>query len=74
MFPLDFPLGQLELYPTPGTCSILSADAGRRYSRPGAPSAHRRQAGQFNGSRQVIGRAGGEIDIMAELLPSCRRG
>jgi hypothetical protein len=35
----------------------------------GAPSPHRRQAGQFNGRRQVIGRAVGEIDVMAELLP-----
>jgi hypothetical protein len=40
----------------------------------GAPSVHRRQAEQFNGSRQVIGRAGSEIDVMAELLPSRRRG
>ncbi len=40
----------------------------------GAPSAHRRQAGQFNGGRQVVGRAGDEIDVMAELLSPSRRG
>jgi hypothetical protein len=41
--------------------------------RPVGPSSpYRRQAGQFNGRRQVIGRAVDELDVMPELL-SVRR-
>jgi SAM-dependent methyltransferase len=57
--------------------SLNEAGAGwmARDIRPaGAPSAHRRQAEQFNGSRQVIGRAIEEIDVMAELLPGRNHG
>ena len=55
--------------------SLCEAGAGWivRDIRPvGAPSAHRRQAEQFNGRRQVIGRATDEIDVTAELLPASR--
>jgi SAM-dependent methyltransferase len=55
--------------------SLCEARAGWlvRDVRPvGVPSAHRRQAEQFNGGRRVIGSAVDEIDVMAELLPARR--
>ena len=57
--------------------SLREAGAGwmTRDIRPaGAPSAHRRQAEQFNASQHVIGRAVDEIDVMAELLSARRPG
>ena len=56
--------------------SLREAGAGwrTRDSPAGAPSAHRRQAEQFNASRRVIGRAVDEIDVMAELLSARRHG
>jgi SAM-dependent methyltransferase len=37
----------------------------------GVPSRHRRQAEQFNSTGRVVGCAVNEIDVMAELVPTC---
>jgi SAM-dependent methyltransferase len=57
--------------------SLREARAGwlARDVRPvGVPVGHRRQAEQFNGRRAAIGAAVDEIDVMADLLPTRRRG
>ena len=56
--------------------SLREAGAGWlvRDVRPvGVPSPHRRQAGQFNGTGRVVGRAVEEIDVMASLVSTRHR-